>query len=70
MFRLSCDLGAECRTVVSTESVAEDINLAAIMEARDTLHQMRRRVVTKVRGHVADTQPPTDFFGVFVRRFV
>lgn len=70
MLRFLCDLGSESSVVVGAESVTENFDVPLVMEARDGLHQMTGRVVSKVRGNVPNFQPRAHFSRVFERLMV
>lgn len=55
MFRLLLNFAPKASLVTGRERVAEYLNFAPLVETRDTLHQVRRRVVAEVRRHIANT---------------
>ena len=59
MLSLVGDLSTEAGAVIGGERVAENLHAAAVVEARDALHEVGGRVVAEVRGEVADAQAPT-----------
>ena len=56
VFGASADLLSKRGVVVGREAVAEDLDVFAVMQAGQRLHQVGRRVIAEVRGHVADLQ--------------
>ncbi len=66
MFCLLVDLLPKAGVVVGGEGVAEDLDAAGFMEARDTLHEVGSWMVAEVGGDVAN--PKSVSAGVEVPR--
>jgi len=58
MLSLSANIRSESCTVIRTEGIAKDLNIAPIMKAWYRLHQMRSRVVPKIGRDVPNSDSP------------
>lgn len=59
MLRFFCYFPSEGALIVRSERVAKYLHFASSVKPRNGLHEMRGRMITEVRGDIANSQSTT-----------